>query len=792
MATGDASGGRANDSATLLPVSAMNDDIDIRLLGPVEVRTVDGWITAAPQQRLLLAFLALRVGQVTPVGDIVDGIWPEAPPASARASIQVMVTRVRHILADLPGGEIERCGDGYRLAIAPGSIDLHQFRSLAQTGRDAPDAMAAIAAFDQALALWRGPALADLAGTATIEAIRFALAEERLSAAQDRISALLTAGRDRQAAEELTGLMIAHPLAERLAGLLMVALCRCGRQADALQVFRDLRVRLSSELAIEPGRQVQDLHRQILTGDLALSAIAGWLRRPPDHLPRGEDLAAAERLSYQVPRQLPTGVARFVGRTAELQTLDSLAERAASSDGSVPICAVSGMAGVGKTALAVKWSHQVAHGFPDGQLYLNLRTSGPSGSPVRPTDAIRGFLDAVGIPRDRRPTDIEAQAALYRSALADKRMLVVLDDVADEEQVRPLLPGSSGCLVLTTSRRRLTGLAACEGARLIDLDVMSQQEALELLAVRLGSELIGLEPETANQLAISCGRLPLALCIASVRVTGAPPLDPAVLATQMAEARGCLDALDAGEGAGNIRAVFSSSYRNLSRPAAKMFRLLTVHPGPDIGLGAAASLAGRQVVQASRILAELTRAHVITEHLPGRWIFHDLLRAYATERAQCEEDQAELDAATLRLLDYYLQTTWAAARVLQPNRDLMSALVPPDAETASDSIANADETTAWYEAEYQVLPQIISWAEAAGLDSYARRLSSSLNEYCAMTSGARGNIVETRIAHELALRASKLSPEMSAPRHRLRAIPAGPGERWPQTSGSGNRVVAGT
>ena len=245
---------RADETATSRLVGAMKCDIDIRVLGPVQARATGGWQTAAPQQRLLLALLALHVGQVIPVRELIDAIWPHAPPISARASIQVMVTRLRQILAGSPGGVVERCGDGYRLLIAPHSIDVQQFRSLVQAGRDAPDATQAIAAFDQGLELWRGPALADVPGTPRIEAIRVALADERLSAMQDRISALLDMGRDRQAAEELTSLVADHPWAERLAGLLMIALYRCSRQADALQVFRDIRQRLSDELAVEPGR----------------------------------------------------------------------------------------------------------------------------------------------------------------------------------------------------------------------------------------------------------------------------------------------------------------------------------------------------------------------------------------------------------------------------------------------------------------------------------------------------------------------------------------------------------
>jgi DNA-binding SARP family transcriptional activator len=717
-------------------VAAMNRAIGVRVLGPVETLSARGWATAPPQQRLLLALLALRVGEVIRVAELIDAIWPEAPPASARPSIQVMVTRLRQTLAGSPGGEVERCGDGYRLVIASSLIDVQQFRLLARAARGASDAREAVAIFDQALALWRGPALADVPGNTRTEAIRFALAEERLSAVHDRVSGLLDIGRDRQAADELAGLVASHPLAEPLAGLRMVALYRCGQQADALQVFRDLRGRLSAELAIEPGRDLQSLHQQILTGDLALPAAPSRLTAPVAQSPRAEELAPDRSDSHPVPRQLPTGVAHFTGRTAELRLLDRLLERSGSADGTVAIASISGMAGVGKTSLALHWAHQAANRFPDGQLYVNLRAFGPVRGPVRAADAIRGFLDALNVPRDRRPTGVEAQAALYRSLLASTRMLVVLDNAADEEQVRPLLPGAGQCLVIVTSRRRLAGLAACEGAALLTLDVMSESEALELLTERLGAVVTAAGPKTAEQLAALCGGLPLALSVAAVRAAENPSTGLAGLTAQLQDIRGRLDVLEVGERASSVRAVFSWSQKNLSRPAAKMFRLLGMHPGPDIAIAAAASLAACDVAQARRILAELAGAHVVTEHAPGRWALHDLLHVYASEQARREESHTARDAAMLRVLDHYLHTAWSAAVKLRPGRDPAFALAAPCAGAKPESISDAARAVAWFDAEHQVLLALVTWAAAAGLDSYAWRLSWALTDYLAM-SGRR-------------------------------------------------------
>jgi len=746
----------------------MEIDVGVRLLGPVEVRAAQGWVTAPPQQRLLLALLGLRAGQVIPVGELIDAIWPEVPPASARASIQVMITRLRQILAQVPGAVVERRGDGYRLAIEPCSIDVQQFRALVRLARDTPDAVAAVGAFDRALALWRGPALADVPAGARIEAIRFALAEERLSATQDRLSALLEMGRDRQAAEELTGLLAAHPLAERVAGLLMVALCRCGRQADALQVFRDLRGRLRSELAIEPGRELQSLHQQILRGDVAPAAGAGWLNRPeelsrPDDQPsHGQEPAAAADGPRSVPKQLPTGVARFTGRAAELRVLDSMPEQAGSAGATVSICVISGTAGVGKTTLALHWANKVAHSFPDGQLYVDLRAFGPSRGPLRAADAIRGFLDALDVPKSPRPTGIEAQAALYRTVLAGKRMLIVLDNAADADQVRPLLPGAAGCLVLVTSRRRLAGLAAREGATMLPLDVLSQHDALDLLAGRLGAALASAAPEAASQLATLCGGLPLALSIAAARAAQSPHVDLAALTAQMRNPAHRLDMLDAGEWASSVRTAFSWSYESLSRPAARMFRLLGVHPGPDIGLGAAASLAGCEAVQARRILAELASAHVITEHGAGRWVLHDLLRAYAGEQARREDDQVERDAATARVLDYYVRTAWAAAVALRPGRDPAFELPAPHAGAAPDRIANTVDATAWCDAEHRVLVEVISWAAAAGFDAHAWRLPWALTDYFVMTGRWHAQAATMRIALDAARRAGDVAGQARA------------------------------
>ena len=376
----------------------------------------------------------------------------------------------------------------------------------------------------------------------------------------------------------------------------------------------------------------------------------------------------AETGGVTVPRQLPTRVPHFAGRAGELAQLDAVLDAAASDQAvgatGVVISAIGGTAGVGKTALALHWAHRVAHRFPDGQLYANLRGfDAGNGKPADPADILRGFLDALGVHPERLPADVEGLAGLYRSVVAGRRMLVLLDNAADVAQVRPLLPASPECLVIVTSRRELAALAAREGARLLQLDVLSEQEANELLVTRLGKERAAEEPWAVTQLATLCARLPLALSVVVARAAAAPKLPLSSLAAELTELGERLDGLDAGDPAANVRTVLSLSYRHLPETAARMFRLLGLHPGPDISAAAAASLAGVPVAAARVALRDLTRASLLMEVVPGRFAFHDLLRAYAAEQPTTAAGVAN---TTRRMLDHYLHTAHRAHRVLYP------------------------------------------------------------------------------------------------------------------------------
>jgi tetratricopeptide (TPR) repeat protein len=391
------------------------------------------------------------------------------------------------------------------------------------------------------------------------------------------------------------------------------------------------------------------------------------------------------------------------------------------------IAAISGTGGVGKTALAVQWANQVAARFPDGQLYVNLRGFDPAGDPVPPAEAIRGFLGALGVASPQLPTTIQAQAGRYRSLLASRRMLIVLDNARDADQVRPLLPGKSACMVVVTSRDKLAGLVAADGACPLSVDVLPHLDATELLARRLGRERLASEPQAAGELIELCARLPLALAIVAAHAALSPALALHELRCDLRAATTRLDAMDTGEAATSLRAAFACSYQILSHPAARMFRLLGIHPGPDTTAAAAASLAGVPVDQARTLLHELARCHLVTDFPPGRFAFHDMLRAYAAERAGAEDSEAERRSAIHRMLDHYLHTAHAAA-LLSPHFDAL-ALVPPQPGVSREDATDNTQAMAWFEAEHRVLLAVIALAARAGFDTHACQLPSTFTGF---------------------------------------------------------------
>lgn len=431
-----------------------------------------------------------------------------------------------------------------------------------------------------------------------------------------------------------------------------------------------------------------------------------------------------------VPAQLPATVPGFVGREAALKALDEMLPCDDADDrwpaAPVVISAVAGTAGVGKTALAVHWAHRVADRFPDGQLHVDLRGFSPDGQIVTPAVALRRFLDALQVPAQRIPADPDAQAALYRSLLAGRRMLVLLDNARDAEQVRRLLPGAGRVLVLITSRNRLTSLVAIESAQSLNLDLLSTQEARELLARRLGADRVAAEPEAVDNIIEGCARLPLALAIAAAHAAQSG-LPLAALAADLHDTGRHLDTLDAGDPASQVRAVLSWSYTTLARPAARLLRLLGLHPGPDISAAAAASLAGCPPAEVAPMLTELSRANLISEQALGRYTWHDLLRAYAAELAT-QDPEPEGRKALTRLLDHYLHTAHTAARLLAPSR-VPITLTAPEPGTNPEHPADHQQALAWFTAEHAVLLSAIDHAGATGLDIHALQLAWTLTDF---------------------------------------------------------------
>jgi DNA-binding SARP family transcriptional activator len=723
-----------------------NDDAEgqlrVGVLGPVRAWLADQERPPGPpRQQAVLGVLAMRANRVVSRDELVDAVWGQKAPASAEGGVHTYVAGLRRVLEPGrsrrgPSSVLASAPGGYALRLDAGQVDAIVFERGLAAGRrlrTAGDLTGAITALDAALGEWHGSAFAGVPGPfASAERVR--LAELRSAAAEERAEVRLDLGRHEQAVPELASLVAEHPLRERMRGLLMVALYRCGRQAEALQAFHDARQVLAEELGIDPGPELSRIHQQILSLDPRLEAPGRGTPAGPvtAAAPPVPSPAAGTAASNPVPAQLPLEAPGFSGRHTELERMlraigdDTMPiGDGGAVDDTVQIIAITGTAGVGKTALANRFARQVAGRFPDGQLYVNLRGFDPSGSALSAESALRFFLDALGVQPQRMPVDADGRAALFRSLLNGKRVLMVLDNARDPDQVRPLLPGSPGSLVLVTSRSQLTGLVVAEGATPLTLDVLTQEEAHELLGRRLGKDVVAAEPEAASELISLCARLPLALGVAAGRAATRPGFSLAALAAELRDTRNRLEMLDAGDAATDVRAVLSWSYEQLSPSAARMFRLLGLHPGPDVSLAAAASLAGVSRSEAASALRELTRVHALAEHVPGRYAFHDLLRAYAVDQAETVDGTADRTAAVRRSMDFYLHTAHAGA--LQSNSLRKALDLDPLAPGAvPEEFSGRNQALAWFEAENPILVSLLNQAIASGDDRYAWQITWTL------------------------------------------------------------------
>lgn len=709
------------------------------VLGRLQVISDDGaeLRIVQPRQRALLAVLLLHANQEMSVSRLVESLWEQDGPAAGAGALRTQVWALRRLLVParrLHTGE----NRSYRLEVRPGELDAARFRQLAGQGRDAfgsGDLPGAVISLKQALALWGEPSLADVPATLAMRPVAQRLLDEHATARELLTEARLSLGQHADLIPELRECTSADPANERLWEQLMLALHGVGRTAEALAAYQQARTTMQAELGLEPGHALQQLHRRILAGDPergqhGSSPAAG--QPAAGSRPRAETpfvmLQHPAPARPGPPRQLPPPVPGFVGRAAELHELTVLLEAWVAADGATMIAAISGAAGVGKTALAVYWAHRVAASFPDGQLYLNLNGFGPAGLPLTQEDAVSRVLEALQVPSATIPSSLEGRIGLYRTLLSERRMLIVLDNAKNAEQVRPLLPGGAGNLVLVTSRSALASLAALEGARTITLTEFTEPEARQMVAQRLGPGRTAADPAANGQLIDACSRLPLALAIATALIATRPAQSLATVVSNLRRASSRLDILNTGEATANLRAVFYWSYQALTRDSARTFRLLAEHPGPDISVAAAAGLTGLPLARAGEALTELSDLHLIDEHVSGRFAFHDLLRLYAAEMLGTLDSAAERRAAGQRLLDHYLHTARTAAQAISPKRNALD-LKPGVAGASPGDLADSGEAVAWLEAEHQVLMRVIGYAADHRFDVHAWQLPWTLTDF---------------------------------------------------------------
>jgi DNA-binding SARP family transcriptional activator/tetratricopeptide (TPR) repeat protein len=694
--------------------------LNFLVLGPLEVRSPQGAqveLGRRRRERCLVGVLLVYAGHLVTVDRLLDLLWDGAPPDGARVTLTSHVSRMRRPLRSAGEVPILRRGDGYLLDVAPEQVDLHRFTALVRQAESVRDPEERFDLLGEALQLWRGELLADVASDRLRDRVGAGIRDVRLGATEARLEAMLDCGRHQAAVPLLTDLVDAYPYRERLLALLMLALFRCGRTSDALALFRRSRGRFIDELGVEPGAELARLHKAMLRGDPALGTVMAG--------PAPEGVAVADVPERAVPAQLPAAPYHFVGRAAALAELQAhlLCEPTDRAPGPVVI---EGAPGVGKTALAVSWAQAARAQFPDGQLFVNLRGFATE-PPLQPGDALAQCLRALGVPAAEVPDDLDEAAARFRTATAGGRLLVVLDNAASAEQVRPLLPAGSGCRVVVTSRTRLGGLVAIEGAHRIVLAPLPAADAITLLRRFVGADQVDRESAAAQSLVDICGRLPLALRIAAANITADP--GGGIAAYLDKTGSGGLAALSVGDDPrAAVRLAFDRSYAVLPPQAARLFRLLGLVPGQLVWRGSAAALGGLPAADLPSVIGALTDAHLLESYTPQRYAMHDLIAAYARELLVADEPAVQRHQAMVRLLYWYLAAFHTANDLLAPHRNVVTLAAPPNPAVPA-FVARRDDALAFLDAERPTLPELVRLAVAEGHDGPAWQIAYLLGGY---------------------------------------------------------------
>jgi tetratricopeptide (TPR) repeat protein len=742
--------------------------VEVRLLGPVEFyvagQTMD---LGVPQRRSVLAALAVDAGRLVSLEMLIERVWGATPPLRVESGIYAHVARLRRVLeraSTLDGyarATLDRQPGGYLLRLPPDSVDLLRFRGLAATARGVnvpPGERARL--LTEALALWRGTALAGVPGD-WARRMRDGWALERLDATVVWARAEILHGNAGGVLGPLSDLLAEQPLAESVIVELVRALAATGRGADALDWYGRARRRLVEELGTEPGPELQAVYSELLHGERPVRLAGplvtvkatggGGLQEGPDGVSARQAVevqdAAPSPLRY-VPRQLPAPAQVFTGRTSELADLDGIHDAS-----TVVIVAINGMAGVGKTALAVQVAHQMLDRYPDGQLFVDLHGHTAGVSPMEAGEALDRMLRSLGVLGERIPASFEERAGLYRSRLADQRMLIVLDNAAAEAQVTPLLPGAPGCLVLVTSRHRLAGL---DHTHALTLDTLPSADAITLLRrIADESQLADQPPEALAELVELCGRLPLAIRIAAARLRSHATWTAAHLTERLRDQHNRLGELAVGQR--SVTAALDLSYQHLDADLRCAYRLLGLHPGPDVDFCAAAALLDAIAPRANRLLEQLLGAHLLQEPVAGRYRFHDLTRAHAAQTAYRDETEDDRRLALDRLFDYYRNAATAAMDTAYPFEREHRSPSPP-ARTTCPALSDPAAALNWLDSEMPNLLATATYAAENDSPAHLLHLSTVLHRHL----HTRGQLRDALLLHQQALTTARVISKPAA------------------------------